>query len=141
MINLFLIESLLFNRAVTAEQLSEMIDLDAETIQAIRDMRMDIEELSGKELIRLQIWAEENYHVSFDCEDVLEDLREDQYEYTHVLTVRIFNEVLNRYVPVDYYFLEDRDEIQLMDDGEIVTYDRVIDLLEEMEELNSKLRF
>lgn len=132
MINIAFIETILMNRAIPIEPLGAMLDIKPSVIQSIRDGKMDIADLTGKELLRIQTWGEGNYTVTLDVEDVLEDLLLDQDEDDFVLTVREYNKIVDQYIPVDYFFLEERDEI-VLHENEIVTYDMIAELIKELQ--------
>lgn len=132
MINTALVENILMNRAIPAEMLADMLQMESSTIQSIRDGESSILDLTGHDLQKIQTWGEGNYTITLDVEDVLEDLLRDQDEDDFVLTVREYNKIVDQYIPVDYFFLEERDEI-VLHENEIVTYDMIAELIKELQ--------
>lgn len=137
-VNTTLLEYILKDSPVSIYAIAKSTGISQGSLNEVRMGKRGFENLRIKTLVTLQEWADENFKESWDCEELLNDLKEDIEEginHLKVLTVREYHPLFNKYLPVDYFYLDEMSQVEKKD-GEIVTLDKLDDLLDELEQLD-----
>ncbi len=111
-INTTRVYMVLMNKAIPADCLENEIGISRSVIEKVRDDESEFKNLTLDVVTKIQKWIDDgNYTFSYDYSEFIEELEEDLAEGLtddYLFVVRgNYNEALEKYPIVDYYYSQD----------------------------------